>query len=316
MVEANNDRWQQIMQSIQEQTSDFVNRFAQNGGQVQHPPPESPNRAFFDFYKLKPPSFTGGHDPLEAQYWLNKLNKIFKFVQCTEEQKVTFATYMFKGAADDWWEGARASMTAKGNPMDWEHFQEVFLNRYFPKFIREQKEQEFMRLQQGGMSVAEYVAEFEELASFLYHSQYAPDEERKINQFECGLRPDIRNNLAQLKFTNYTTLVHESYIAEERLKKVQEERQLKWQQRKDSAKRSQQLKVRSPQNKSKQVHTSNSPRTGKCSTCGKNHVGECLAGTNVCYWCKQPGHVIQNCVDLKQKEVEMMNVCCDECLLR
>jgi hypothetical protein len=62
------------------------------------------------------------------------------------------------------------------------------------------------------MSVAEYVAEFEELARFLCRSRYSPDEERKINQFEWGLRPDIRNNLAQLKFTSYTTLVNESYI--------------------------------------------------------------------------------------------------------
>jgi len=200
------------MQAIQKQTTD------------------SPNQVFFNFYKLKPPPFivSGDNHPLEAQSWLDKLNKIFKFVQCTDEQKVTFTTYMLNRVADDWWEGARAGMNAKGNPLDWEHFQEVFLNMCFPKFIGEQEEQEFMHLQQGGMFMAEYVAKFEELARFLYRSRYAPDEERKINQFEWGLRPDIQNNLAQFKFTSYTTLVLESYIAKERLKKVQEERQLRW----------------------------------------------------------------------------------------
>jgi len=124
----------------------LVKNLAQIDGLVQPPPLESPNRVFFDFYKLKHPPFTGGHDPLEAQNWLDELNKIFEVVQCTDKQKVTFAAYMLKGAANNWWNLAKSCRIAKGKPVNWEKFQELFLDRYFPKFIPEQKREEFMDL--------------------------------------------------------------------------------------------------------------------------------------------------------------------------
>lgn len=231
--EPNEDRWERMMQVIQEQTAvatNLVNSLAQISGPVQPPPPPSkaPNRLIYDFLKLKPQPFTGGHDPLEAQYWLDELNKIFEILQCTDEQKVTFAAYMLKGEANNWWNLARASVMAKGNPMNWEYFQEVFLGRYFPECMRQQKEREFIQLQQGGMSVAEYLTKFEELARFSCHYRYDPEGEKwKINRFMLGLRPDIRVNLVLHEFTSYSTLVHGSYIAEKAWKKIQEERQLK-----------------------------------------------------------------------------------------
>jgi len=78
---------------------------------------------------------------LEAQSWLDELNKIFEIVSCTDEQKVSFAAFMLKGAANNWWNLARASVMVKGNAMNWEHFQEVFLVGYFIECIRQQKEQ-------------------------------------------------------------------------------------------------------------------------------------------------------------------------------
>ena len=72
------------------------------------------------------------------------------------------------------------------------------------------------------MSVAEYVAKFEELARY-----YAPEAKMMIYQFERGLRPDIRKIIGPVEFTRYAALVHKSFIAKESLKKVQEERQLK-----------------------------------------------------------------------------------------
>ncbi|XP_073221525.1 uncharacterized protein [Cicer arietinum] len=187
------------------------------------------NMVFYDFLKLHPPTFQGGHNPSEAQ--------------------------------------------TQGNHMNWEHFEVAFLDKYYPKSSRRQKELEFVHLQQGDMSVAEYVVKFEELARFSPHAQYAPTKEWKINQFEWGLRPEIRGNIGHMELTNYSTLVHKSYIVEDNLKKVQEERQVKWQQKKESGKFGQQLKVKTPQGKGKQVQTSSSPRAKKCFKCGRDHAG-------------------------------------------
>lgn len=75
--------------------------------------------------------------------------------------------------------------------------------------------------------MAEYGAKFEELTIFSSHAQYALDGEWKINHFEWGLRPEIRGNVGHLEITNYSTLVHKSYIVEENLKMMQEDKQAK-----------------------------------------------------------------------------------------
>ncbi|XP_020671866.2 uncharacterized protein LOC110091904, partial [Dendrobium catenatum] len=38
-----------------------------------------------------------------------------------------------------------------------------------------------------------------------------------------------------------------------------------------------------------------------CSKCGRVHKGECLSGTNTCYWCHQLGHMAKSCPLLGQK---------------
>ena len=69
----------------------------------------------------------------------------------------------------------------------------MFLNKYFPYNVKDQKEIEFLTLQQGDMTVDEYVARFESLARFSNNLQLQPDEAWKSKRFEQGLRPEVRN---------------------------------------------------------------------------------------------------------------------------
>ena len=41
-------------------------------------------------------------NPLEAENWIFKIEKIFKFLGCTNSQKVNYATYMFEGPTEIW----------------------------------------------------------------------------------------------------------------------------------------------------------------------------------------------------------------------
>ena len=47
-----------------------------------------------DFLRHKPAEFTGKASPDEADAWLRKCEKIFKVMNCMDEQKLLFATYL------------------------------------------------------------------------------------------------------------------------------------------------------------------------------------------------------------------------------
>ncbi|MCI54666.1 cellular nucleic acid-binding protein, partial [Trifolium medium] len=54
-------------------------------------------------------------------------------------------------------------LEAGGAFITWARFKREFLTKYFPAVERNRKVIEFMELKQGGMSVSEYAAKFEEL---------------------------------------------------------------------------------------------------------------------------------------------------------
>lgn len=77
----------------------------------------------------------------------------------------------------------------------------------------------------------------------------------------------------------------------------------KGQKRKNDGKQFQPPKGRGNGGKGKQVQTYGSPKIGGCPKCGKSHRGECLAGRDVCFICKQPGHSSYTCPTKKNKGV-------------
>ena len=74
----------------------------------------------------------------------------------------------------------------------------AFYRKYFPVY-EEHKELEFMRLQQGNMSMAEYTAKFKELGKFLTIYQWNLDEGWKCVKFERGLREDFLALIGPMK---------------------------------------------------------------------------------------------------------------------
>ena len=48
------------------------------------------------FKRMAPPSFKGDSDPLLAESWMREIEKIFRAIRCTEDDKVTLATYMLQ----------------------------------------------------------------------------------------------------------------------------------------------------------------------------------------------------------------------------
>ena len=55
------------------------------------------------FKKLSPPSFGGEPDPMVAEQWMMRMEKIFDVLNCPDDKKVPLATFMLEGEAEHWW---------------------------------------------------------------------------------------------------------------------------------------------------------------------------------------------------------------------
>ncbi|RVW98888.1 Transposon Ty3-G Gag-Pol polyprotein [Vitis vinifera] len=167
--------------------------------------------SFDDFKKLGPPYFSGATDPTEAEAWILKMEKFFGVIDCSEEQKASYAAFMLDKEADHWWRMTRRLLEDQG-PITWRQFREAFYKKYFPDSVRRQKVGEFIRLEQGDMTVAQYEAKFTELSRF--SPQLIATEEEKALKFQDGLKPYLKNKISILKLGVYSEVVDRALIAE------------------------------------------------------------------------------------------------------
>ncbi|XP_050916052.1 uncharacterized protein LOC127131158 [Lathyrus oleraceus] len=195
-----------------------------DGVHPQGIPQEAAGGSLWDFFRMNPPEFHGELNHVKAREWITNMERIFQIVHCSEENKVVFVSHMMKGPTVRWWESASTLMTNQGAPRDWEHFKTSFLDKYFPRSLRTQKEFEFQQLRRGTTTVAAYAEKFQDMAAYSRQAAYAPDEKWKIDQFLFGLRGEISHNVSQREFTTYAELLRQCYVAENSLKKVQEDR--------------------------------------------------------------------------------------------
>ncbi|XP_058775800.1 uncharacterized protein LOC131650077 [Vicia villosa] len=241
------------------------------GMQGQQPPTQAPvpqaaaGPDFRAFFGMDPLEFVGGLDSLLAHDWLAGMERVFQAIQCTEEEK------------------------------DWQHFKVAFLEKYFPNSVRTQKEREFQNFKQGDMSVSEYAEKFEDLADYSRQAVYAPDELWKIDQFMMGLRADIAHSVSQREFTTYAECLRQCYVAENSLKRVQEERNQNRANFREQGRSTQHLRPRNPPPKKKQVYGDQSTQLPQCRKCGRKHAGECKYVSVTCYRCGEQGHIAPQC---------------------
>ncbi|XP_071917067.1 uncharacterized protein [Coffea arabica] len=151
----------------------------QTGGQDR-----GEDRAFERFLKFNPPKFIGEPDPEVADNWLERMTNIFANLDYTENRRVNFAAFQFEGVARAWWDVIRGKWERAQTPWTWENFTREFNEKFLPPLIQEKRDDEFIKLKQGTLCVAEYEGKFTKL------SKYAPELVARFSGFahQCRYR--------------------------------------------------------------------------------------------------------------------------------
>jgi len=119
-----------------------------------------------EFLKYNLPKFSGKATLDQADQWIIKVKNIFRATSSPKDKKLVFPTYLLIGKTEFRWMGAQQMMEARAEVLNWESFKVRFLEKYFSNSARFSKEVEFLKLEQGEMSVNAYTARFEYLGKF------------------------------------------------------------------------------------------------------------------------------------------------------
>ncbi|XP_058757745.1 uncharacterized protein LOC131631000 [Vicia villosa] len=180
-----------------------------NGGE------NAASRNLATFQRENPPIFKGTHDSDGALTCLNEIERIFRLMDCSPEQKVRYGTHQLAVEVDDWWLETCERLEASGEGVTWAVFRREFLRKYFPEGVRGTKEIKFLELRQGSKSVVEYAVKFGELAKFYQHYDGPTGEFSKCIKFENGLRSEIKKAVGYQKIRVFADLVDCCRIFEE-----------------------------------------------------------------------------------------------------
>ncbi|GJN40326.1 hypothetical protein PR202_gb29530 [Eleusine coracana subsp. coracana] len=169
---------------------DITSHMAGHGGNRNNNQPRQ--CTYSDFLGTHPPTFERARGPLDADHWLHQTESKFGLLDCTEHQKVLFATQQLLGPAGAWWANHVASLPT-GTHVEWNEFRTAFRDHFIPAGLVQRKFQEFMDLKQGGRNVLQYSEAFNHLAK--YATEYVNTEEKKRYAFLRGMNAALKECL-------------------------------------------------------------------------------------------------------------------------
>ncbi|RVW41427.1 Retrovirus-related Pol polyprotein from transposon 17.6 [Vitis vinifera] len=242
---------------------------------------------------LPPVSAEGIYRSHRGRGWILKMEKFFGVIDCSEEQKASYAAFMLDKEADHWWRMTRRLLEDQGS-ITWRQFREAFYKKYFPDSVRRQKVGEFIRLEQGDMTVAQYEAKFTKLSRF--SPQLIATEEEKALKFQDGLKPYLKNKISILKLGVYSEVVDRALIAEKDNEELHQYREQQRKRNRSDGAHGNQAQRRSTSGRNQNKGKAAQNLDGACPTCGKKHGGRpCYRETGAFFGCGKQGHLIRDC---------------------
>ena len=114
----------------------------------------SRDRRYDKLRKYGAVDFLGSKDPVEAEKWLKRTERVLNMMQCTPDEKFDYAVSLLQGNAYDWWETV-PNATVQPPILQWEDFLQEFRDNYMPEVYQDEKRKEFLNLKPNNMSIAD-----------------------------------------------------------------------------------------------------------------------------------------------------------------
>ena len=112
------------------------------------PPPrevlEEPRRLIERVRKLDAKPYDGNGDPEAAWLWLDKVNKVYGVMGCTDEKRVLFSSFLMEDGAKNWWDAVERRYP---DGISWDQFQQESTDRFFLQSHKDLKIEEFFKLE-------------------------------------------------------------------------------------------------------------------------------------------------------------------------
>ena len=109
-----------------------------------------------DFTRFNPPIFTVSKISEDPYEFMDEVQKILVAMGEIDTEKAELAFYQLKHVAKTWCKIMRDSRALGRVTVTWEKVKTGFLERFFPKEMREDKVEEFINLKHGSVTVNEY----------------------------------------------------------------------------------------------------------------------------------------------------------------
>ena len=123
---------------------------------------------------------------------------------------IKLVSFQLRDSAEAWWRYIKDSRKDTGTT--WAEFSELFLQRYFPDVIKDMKRMEFMKFEQGNLSVSDYETRFTAMSKFA--KEMVSTETLKCRKFEAGLIDTIRPSVVVHAHTSYRKVVDAALLME------------------------------------------------------------------------------------------------------